>query len=99
MQSTFEKLNLKSQTQIVVLNAPESFEPEIAALRGVAVRRDLKAAGDIEFSIAFVTKQTEVDTLAKAITKKAKGDAVVWFAYPKGTSKKYKSEINRATGW
>jgi hypothetical protein len=99
MQSTFEKLNLKSQTQIVVLNAPESFEPEIAALRGVAVRRDLKAAGDIEFSIAFVTKQTEVDTLAKAITKKAKGDAVVWFAYPKGTSKKYKSEINRDKGW
>ena len=24
---------------------------------------------------------------------------MVWFAYPKGTSKKYKSEINRDTGW
>jgi hypothetical protein len=24
---------------------------------------------------------------------------VVWFAYPKGTSKKYKSEINRDNGW
>jgi len=24
---------------------------------------------------------------------------VVWFAYPKGTSKKYKSEINRDSGW
>lgn len=99
MPSTFEKLNLKNQTQIVVLNAPESFEPEIAALRGVAVQRDLKAASDIEFSIAFVIKQKEVDTLAKAIAKKAEGDAVVWFAYPKGTSKKYKSEINRDKGW
>lgn len=24
---------------------------------------------------------------------------MVWFAYPKGTSKKYKSEINRDKGW
>jgi len=37
--------------------------------------------------------------LGKAIAKKAQGDAVVWFAYPKGSSKKYKSEINRDAGW
>jgi hypothetical protein len=33
------------------------------------------------------------------VAKKAKGDAVVWFAYPKGSSKKYKSQINRDNGW
>lgn len=27
------------------------------------------------------------------------GDALVWFAYPKGTSKQYRSTINRDTGW
>jgi hypothetical protein len=37
--------------------------------------------------------------MAKAIAKKASGDAVVWFAYPKGSSKKYKSEITRDHGW
>lgn len=99
MPSVFEKLNLKSHARIVVLNAPESFEPELAALRGVTVLRDLKGAGEIEFSLAFVTKQKEVDTLAKAISKKAKGDAVVWFAYPKGTSGNYVSEMNRDQGW
>jgi hypothetical protein len=31
--------------------------------------------------------------------KKAKSDAVVWFAYPKRSSKKYKSGINRDNGW
>jgi hypothetical protein len=97
--STFEKLNLKEQKQILVLNAPESFEPELKTLRGIAVLRDLKDAGQIEFSLAFVTKQKEVDTLGKAIARKAKGDAVVWLAYPKGSSKKYKSEINRESGW
>jgi hypothetical protein len=26
-------------------------------------------------------------------------DAVVWFAYPEGTSKRYHCELNRGTGW
>ncbi|MCU1335047.1 MAG: hypothetical protein JWO19_628 [Bryobacterales bacterium] len=82
-----------------MLNSPESFEPELKALRGVTIQRDLKALDQIEFFLAFVTKQKEVDTLGKAIGRKAKGDAVVWFAYPKGSSKKYKSEINRDSGW
>jgi hypothetical protein len=99
MQSTFEKLNLKNQTQILILNAPQSFEPELATLKGVTVLRDLKTAREIEFSLAFVIRQQEVDMLAKSVTKKAKGDAVIWFAYPKGSSKKYKSEINRDRGW
>ena len=98
-QTTFQKLNLKDQKQIVVLNAPASFEAELKTLRGVAIRRDLKNAGDIEFSLAFVIKQKDVDTLGKAIAKKAQGDAVVWFAHPKGSSKNYKSEIHRDSGW
>ena len=97
--TTFQKLNLKDKKEILILNAPASFEPELKALRGVTVRRDLKDAGKVEFSLAFVTKQKEVDTLGKAIGKKTEGDAVVWFAYPKGSSKNYKSEINRDSGW
>jgi hypothetical protein len=99
MPSTFEKLNLKNQTSILVFNPPASFEPELAALHGVTVLRNLRDLVAMDFSLAFVTTQKEVDTLAKAIAKRVKGDAVVWFAYPKGTSKKYKSEINRDTGW
>jgi len=99
MASTFDKLNLKDHKQILVLNSPDSFEPELKSLRGVAIERDLKSIGRIEFALAFVTKQKEVDALGKAIASKAAGDAVVWFAYPKGSSKKYKSEINRDNGW
>jgi hypothetical protein len=99
MSSVFEKLNLKNHSQIVVLNAPESFEPELAALHDVAILRKLQDANDIQFSLAFVTKQDEVNTLGNAIAERAKGDSIVWFAYPKGTSKRYKSQINRDTGW
>ena len=97
--TTFEKLNLKEQKHILVLNAPESFEQDLKTLRGVTVQRDLKNIDKIQFSLAFITKQKEVDTLGKAIAKKVEADAVIWFAYPKGSSKKYKSEINRDSGW
>jgi hypothetical protein len=99
MASVFGKLNLKDQKQIVVLGAPESFEGELQALKGVEVVRDLKKAKGVEFSLAFVMTQQQVDALGPAVARKAEGDAVVWFAYPKGSSKKYKSQINRDHGW
>ena len=99
MPSIFQKLHLKDRSRILVLNPPESFEPELAALHGVTVLRKLQGLDEIGFSLAFVTRQQEVEKLAKAIAKLAKGDAVVWFAYPKGTSKNYRNEIDRKTGW
>jgi hypothetical protein len=99
MSVIFNKLNLKSQTEILVLNAPESFEPELAALGNVTVRRNAQDVKEIAFSLAFVTRQKEVDAIARTIARKSKGDAIVWFAYPKGTSKKYKCDFNRDTGW
>jgi hypothetical protein len=99
MPSVFEKLNLKLQGEIIVVNAPESFEPELTALKNTTILRDPKKAKTIQFALAFATKQAEVDELSKLFASKAEGDALIWFAYPKGTSKKYKCEFNRDTGW
>ena len=99
MSDIFKKLNLKDQKEILVLNAPESFEPELASLDDVAIRQSLDSIQRIVFSLAFVTKQDEVDNFARSIAKKAEGDAIVWFAYPKASSKKYTCEFNRDTGW
>ena len=99
MPTVFEKLNLKLHREIVVINAPASFEPELAALTGVVVLRDVKKAKAVHFAIAFATKQADVDALSKALAAKAEGDALIWFAYPKGASKKYQCEFNRDTGW
>jgi hypothetical protein len=99
MSTVFAKMNLKDQKQIVVLHSPDSFESELATLNGVEVIRDLKKAKAVTFSLAFVMTQEQVNALAPAIARKAEGDAVVWFAYPKGSSKKYKSQIDRDHGW
>jgi hypothetical protein len=99
MTSIFSKLNLKDQKEILILHAPESFNSELAALAGITIMRNAREIKTISFALVFVTKQKEVVAAAKAIGKKIEGDAVVWFAYPKGTSKKYKCDFNRDSGW
>lgn len=99
MTKIFEKLNLKQQLAIVVLNAPASFELELTALTSVAVQRSLASSEPVEFLLAFVTRQQEVGAIAAQLAAHAPGDAIIWFAYPKGTSQRFKCEFNRETGW
>jgi len=95
----FGKLNLKEQQEIVVLDAPASFEAEVARLKGVVVHRKAPKNAGVAFALAFVKRQVEVEAAAKALTRNAEGDVVLWFAYPKGSSKKYTCDFNRDTGW
>jgi hypothetical protein len=97
MNPLFKKLNLGTQTPIHVLNAPASFEPELQAIAPVVVKR--KATGPVQFALAFVITQAELDAASTQLCQAAEGDAVLWLAYPKGTSKKYKCEFNRDGGW
>lgn len=99
MSTIFAKLNLKIQQHLVVLNAPSSFQPELAQLKGRTLHRTLAAAPQLDFFLAFVTRKVEVEKLAPRLAKRATGDPVLWFAYPKGTSKKYTCDFNRDTGW
>jgi hypothetical protein len=99
MGSVFEKLNLGSRQEMVVLHSPESFEPELARLPVITIHHHLESVTEAGFWLAFVTRKSEVEKLAPEIARRARGDAIVWFAYPKGTSKKYTCDFNRDTGW
>jgi hypothetical protein len=99
MPSIFEKLNLKDQPEIFVLDAPMSFEPEVTKLHDVKVSRELRADGAVEFALAFAVTQAELDKVSKSLAGRAKSDAIVWIAYPKKSSKRYTCEFNRDSGW
>ena len=64
----------------------------------MTVHRDPKKLKGVPFAIAFVKTLAEVEAATKWLPK-AVGDAIVWFAYPKGTSKRYTCEFNRDNGW
>lgn len=60
---------------------------------------NIDQAKEIEFALSFVTTQSEIDSFISSIDKKMIGDAIIWFCYPKSSSKKYKCDFNRDTGF
>ncbi|KAA3633665.1 MAG: hypothetical protein DWQ02_12780 [Bacteroidetes bacterium] len=100
MDPVFKKLNYKDQADICVLNAPESFSTNMKAMEPYAgLHSDLNEMKQLYFFMAFVQTQKEVDDLAPQVAQKLEGDGVVWFCYPKKSSKKYSAEISRDNGW
>jgi hypothetical protein len=95
----FRKLNLKDQPEVVVLGAPAAFEPVLAELGDRRVVRDLADVDAVAFALAFAARRAELDPLAEALAAKAVGDAVLWFAYPKKSSKRYRADVDRDHGW
>jgi hypothetical protein len=100
MDAVFKKLNLKNQKTVVVLNAPDSFQVNLESIRGETLIRDTwEGLEEVEFILVFVLRQEEIDDIIPKIAPLLKGDAILWMCYPKGTSKKYKCDFNRDTGW
>ena len=97
MTPLFKKLNLSTQSVVHILNAPASFEGELAALSGITVKRKLQ--GPAQFALAFVVTLAERDAASAQLAEACESDAVLWLVYPKGSSKKYRCEFNRDSGW
>ncbi|MBY0374272.1 MAG: hypothetical protein K2Q23_09780 [Bryobacteraceae bacterium] len=98
MNALLKKLNYAGQKVVAVVGEAEAFG-DASAEFGVEVKNSLARTKGIEWVIGFVTKLAEVERFADHVAKATTGDAVVWIAYPKGTSKKYRCEFNRDTGW
>jgi hypothetical protein len=49
--------------------------------------------------LAFVQTEEEIEKYFSQMHELAAEDQAIWLAYPKGTSKRYKSKINRDKGW
>jgi hypothetical protein len=99
MHALLKKLNLKTQQKLVVFNAPQNLDVLWDEL-GVDVRilkEDQSEA--VPFCLIFCTKLNEVEKYATALDNILTPDALFWFCYPKGSSKKYKCEFNRDNGW
>jgi hypothetical protein len=97
MTPLFKKLNLADVRDIHVLDAPESFDSELEALQGVEIIREFQ--GRVSFMLAFVRTIKDIEAATDKLTRSADTDAVIWMAYPKGSSKKYKCDFNRDKGW
>ena len=93
MNPILKKLQFKAQSPVLVLKAPPEFAPIKAAFE-VPVHSAVKGA--YGFVLAFAKSQAEATGHAKALKKALADDkALLWLAYPKGSSKKYAADLNR----
>jgi hypothetical protein len=99
MAAIFSKLKVKGHDEILVLNPPHSFETELSSHKTIVVHRSPAKMKKISFLLAFVTSENDIQRVAPVVATKAEGDPMIWFAYPKKTSKKYQSTIDRDSGW
>ncbi len=100
MTTLFKKLNYKNQPSILCLDAPDSFDNELDAMSSLAsIYTEQSELTKIDFAIIFVTQQQAIEQSIADIFPQLNGDAILWYAYPKSSSKKYKCNFNRDTGW
>jgi hypothetical protein len=102
MSALFKKLNLSKQNVIHILQAPASFEAELAPLSCQILRQLMPESPHFvppQFVLAFVLNQQALDALSQALVALMRGDSILWFAYPKASSKRYHCAFNRDSGW
>jgi len=94
MATVLKKLLFKGQKPVLLLDVPA----ELALLAKELGTVHRKPNGKYGFALAFAKSMSDADTHAKTLKASIDDDALVWVAYPKGTSKKYKgADINRDT--
>ena len=99
MEALLKKMNFKDHQNVVVLNLPnEGFEVWEKEFPNASFQLDPGLKG-IDFAIVFCLTVEDVSKHAGVIIPLLREDAPLWFCYAKGTSKKYKSTINRDNGW
>ena len=100
MKNLLDKLNYKGQKRISVINAEERFINLITPdLTDVTIDQKIDPRYPYEFIIIFVKSISEVEQLAPMTLHNLMADGILWFCYPKKTSKRYSSELSRDYGW
>ncbi len=100
MKTLLEKLGYKGQKRIALINAEKNFSlAPIKDLKDVIIDNEIDQRFPYDFMIVFVRKVSEVEDIAPVALHNLVADGVLWICYPKKTSKKFTSEIDRDHGW
>jgi hypothetical protein len=101
MQALLKKLNYKSKSPVHLLFVPEELS-ELPAYLSASTRIITSLENDnssVGFAMVFATKLEVIESAVHTLAPLLDGDAVLWICYPKGSSKRYRCDFNRDTGW
>jgi hypothetical protein len=100
MKSLLEKLNYKGQERIALINAGEDFFNLLHnELKTVSIDSEIDPRYPYEFIIIFVKSVSEVELFSPLAVHNLLADGILWFCYPKKSSKVFRADIDRDHGW
>jgi hypothetical protein len=100
MKTLLEKLNYRGQKRIVVINPEKNFRlAPNKEIKDIQIDNEIDLRYPYDFMIIFVKKFAEVEETTPVALHNLTADGVLWFCYPKKSSEKYSSDIDRDHGW
>jgi hypothetical protein len=100
MKELLSKLNYKGQERIALINAEENFIHLLSnELKGVVIDKEIDPRYPYSFIVLFVKSVTEVERFTPMTLHNLMADGILWFCYPKKSSKKYQTDLDRDHGW
>ncbi|MCX6302405.1 MAG: hypothetical protein NTW82_09490 [Bacteroidia bacterium] len=100
MTELLKKLNYKEYKRILLINSEESFLKAVSKeLKGVITDNEIDQRCPYEFMMIFARSVSEVSYFAPMALHNLTADGILWFCYPKKSSKLYTSSLERDRGW
>jgi len=95
-QALIKKLKLNVDEKALILNAPEEYL--LSANDSLGENLHTEGQGEYSFVQAFLFSKDDVDKFAKVAVSASNDGTMLWFCYPKKSSK-IKTDITRDQGW
>ncbi len=100
MEKLLAKLNYKGHNRIAVINPGTEFLDSLKkTLPDLVIDPEIDPRYPYPFMLLFVKMVSEIETYAPLALHNLISDGILWFAYPKKTSRKFCSDIDRDHGW
>jgi len=100
MDPVFKKLQFKAHDKIYVLNAPKELKSHLDEIaKQTTVKRSPVCKQKYDFALFFIKSCADIEKYAPKAAAKMNDDGVLWFAYPKKSSKRYETDLSRDDGW
>ncbi|HPY67506.1 MAG TPA: hypothetical protein PLI41_04710 [Bacteroidales bacterium] len=100
MKNLLRKLNYKQHKRITLIGAEEPFKKALSEeLPDVITDYEIDPRYPYEFMIIFVRTMADVERIAPVALHNLTADGILWFCYPKKTSRKFSPGLERNKGW
>ncbi|MBS3990582.1 MAG: hypothetical protein KGZ51_00790 [Erysipelothrix sp.] len=96
--SLLKKLHFKDINPFIVINLPKQLQETLDEMTGFFPRSDV-IIPSCKFVLCFVLNQDDLKKLIPTLIPYLDEDAMFWVAYPKRTSKQFKTDLTRDNGW